>query len=67
MPRLGRYEILQRLARGSVADVLLARASGHAHVSLAYQLRPHLALEAAMSVDVTETTHVESSSEVMRN
>jgi hypothetical protein len=32
-----------------------------AHVSLAYQLRPHLALEAAMSVDVTETTHVESS------
>jgi len=28
MPQLGRYEILQRLARGSVADVLLARASG---------------------------------------
>jgi len=36
-----------------------------AHVSLAYQLRPHLALEAAMSVDVTETTHVESSSAVI--
>jgi len=36
-----------------------------AHVSLAYQLRPHLALEAAMSVDVTETTHVDSSSAVM--
>ena len=32
-----------------------------AHVSLGYQLRPHLALEVAMSVDVTETTHVESS------
>jgi serine/threonine protein kinase len=28
MAQLGRYEILQRLARGSVADVLLARASG---------------------------------------
>jgi serine/threonine protein kinase len=28
MPQLGRYEILQRLARGSIADVLLARASG---------------------------------------
>jgi serine/threonine protein kinase len=28
MAHLGRYEILQRLARGSVADVLLARASG---------------------------------------
>jgi hypothetical protein len=36
-----------------------------AHVSMAYQLRPHLALEAAMSVDVTETTHVESSSAVI--
>jgi hypothetical protein len=33
-----------------------------AHVSMMYSLRPHLALEAAMSVDVTETTHVESSS-----
>ena len=33
-----------------------------AHVSLSYGLRPHLALELAMSVDVTETTHVESSS-----
>ncbi|MEO6777148.1 MAG: serine/threonine-protein kinase, partial [Kofleriaceae bacterium] len=28
MAQLGRYEILQRLARGSIADVLLARASG---------------------------------------
>ncbi len=28
MSHLGRYEILQRLARGSVADVLLARSSG---------------------------------------
>ncbi len=36
-----------------------------AHVSLIYGLRPHLALEAAMSVDVTETTHVESSSSVI--
>ena len=36
-----------------------------AHVSMAYQLRPHLALEAAMSVDVTETTHVESSAAVI--
>jgi len=36
-----------------------------AHVSLLYGLRPHLALEFAMSFDVTETTHVESSSAVM--
>lgn len=28
MPSMGRYEVLSRLARGSVADVLLARASG---------------------------------------
>ncbi len=36
-----------------------------AHVSLLYGLRPHLALELAMSVDVTETTHVESSAAVL--
>ena len=33
-----------------------------AHVSLLYGLRPHLALEVAAAIDVTETTHVESSS-----
>lgn len=33
-----------------------------AHVSLLYGLRRHLALEVAAAVDVTETTHVESSS-----
>lgn len=33
-----------------------------AHVSVLYALRRHLALEVAAAVDVTETTHVESSS-----
>ncbi len=49
MSQLGRYEILQRLARGSVADVLLARSSGlegfQRHVVIK-QIRPEHAVDA---------------------
>ena len=49
MAQLGRYEILQQLARGSVADVLLARATGQAgfarHVVIK-RIRPEVALDA---------------------
>jgi serine/threonine-protein kinase len=49
MPQLGRYEILQQLARGSIADVLLARATGQAgfarHVVIK-RIRPELAVDA---------------------
>ncbi len=48
MPQLGRYEILQRIARGSIADVLLARSSGlegfQRHVVIK-QIRPEHAID----------------------
>jgi len=48
MPQLGRYEILQQLATGPVADVLLARAKGlegfTRHV-VVKQIRPELATD----------------------
>ena len=48
MPQLGRYEILQRLARGNIADVLLARASGlegFARHVVIKQIRPEHAVD----------------------
>jgi tRNA A-37 threonylcarbamoyl transferase component Bud32 len=48
MPQLGRYEILQRLARGNIADVLLARASGlegFARHVVIKQIRPEHAID----------------------
>ncbi len=48
MPHLGRYEILQRLAHGNIADVFLARASGlegFARHVVIKQIRPEHAVD----------------------